>query len=85
MNILYHAYSLDMERYLGSFNATAYEGDRTGINYKQWCESFDEKTVRIINWDGEWFQTVDDSMYMSKLRIDQLPKEIQMKLLIGVL
>ena len=85
MNILYYAYSLDLDKHLGTFNPSDYEGDRTGQNFKQWCASFNEPVVSFVYWEDEWFQAIENSVHMSKVSVISLPKDIQMRLLIGAM
>lgn len=86
MSIIYHAYSLDLERHLGDFNASDHEGDRCGDKYKQWCLSFNEESIRFVSWpDGEWFKSIKDQIFMDPVKVEDIPKDLQMRLLIGAM
>jgi hypothetical protein len=84
MNIIYYAFSLDNKRLLGEFDATA--SDIDGTTYRVWIGTLSEPSHRYVNWpDGEWFRSREDSAFMDPVKADDLPKELQMRLLIGAL
>lgn len=84
MSIIYYAFSLDKERLLSEFDAE--QIDRAGATYKNWIDELPEPSCRYVNWpDGEWFVSRDGSSFMDPVEVDDLPKELKMRLLIGAL
>lgn len=83
-NIEYYAYSLDSQRYKGTLTYPD-DGSYHGKLLDLWQNSFDEEVIHFTYWKGKWFKGDCHSNNMTSLTVDQLPKDLQMKALVGAL
>lgn len=85
MTAVYYAYSDDLERHLGDFYLES-DGACWGKRFAEWENSLSEPNVHFTFYKGSWFKSrINSSNMMDKVSIDELPKDLQMKTLMGAL